>query len=112
MKVPDKWVIVRFTHPKGVTNKVLGSWYGGYLGSDSWQISSGIISVDEQPEYYDITNESGSVYRCYKDIEGMSGYTSNIYDGWQEQAESVEGVKIEIIEGKDYVKQETNLDTY
>lgn len=103
---PDKWVILRITHEGTSIYKLLAGWYGGYLGSDEWRLSSGIISVVEEQYCYDFTNESGSVYRCYKNAEGMSSYTSSIYARWK-QADSVVGIKIEIIESKNYVQQET-----
>ena len=37
---PDRWVIVEINSPEhGKIRKVLGSWYGGYLGSDSWRMN-------------------------------------------------------------------------
>ena len=41
---PDLWVILEFKEKDSeeVNRKVLASWYGGYAGSDSWKLSSGI----------------------------------------------------------------------
>jgi len=79
---PDAWVIVRFTKGAEVTDKVLGGWYGGYGGSDSWRISSGITDIVEKDEHYLITNHSGSEYRCYRGAERMSGVMSSEYNQW------------------------------
>jgi hypothetical protein len=80
---PDKWLIVKLTD----TNKneshyrVFASWYGGYLGSDSWQMNSGITKVTENIDYYFFEGTSGSVYMCRKGAYGASGYGSGILNG-------------------------------
>ena len=62
--------------------KVLGSWYGGYTDGDSWRFSSGITNILEHDKYYEIHNHSGSVYTCYKNVEGMSRYTQSIFENY------------------------------
>jgi hypothetical protein len=84
-KHPDRWVIVKLTTPQETIYKILGSWYGGYAGSDSWQISSGIVSIVENEQDYEIHNLSGSVYVCPKHAYGMSGYTFLVYSGWEKE---------------------------
>lgn len=54
------------TDVNGLHYRVLASWYGGYTTSDSWRMSSGITSILETENDYEITNESGSVYYCEK----------------------------------------------
>ena len=77
---PDKWLIVKLTD----TNKneshyrVFACWYGGYLGSDSWQMNSGITKVTEAGDYYFFEGSSGSVYNCRKGCYGANGYGSNV----------------------------------
>jgi hypothetical protein len=77
---PDRWVIVelKMHNSEERHRKVLASWYGGYLGSDSWRISSGITEIVEHADHYEIQNESGSTYLCGKHCVGMSGYTAGI----------------------------------
>ena len=84
---PVKWVIVeqRFPKEKTTLTKVLGSWYGGYLGGDSYRLSSGIEKVEEDGDLLNFTNYSGSVYRCHKDMMGMSGFTASVLTGWINQ---------------------------
>lgn len=79
--IPDVWVLVQFsgTRVSKTYQRVLAGWYGGYSGGDSWKLSSGVVDIAEHDTYYDIYNESGSVYRCYKTSERLSSYTSNIY---------------------------------
>ena len=79
---PDVWVVVEFTGTKvpETYRRVLAGWYGGYAGSDSWKMSSGITETIEHPDYWDFKNTSGSVYRCYKNSEKFSGLTMGIYN--------------------------------
>jgi hypothetical protein len=95
---PDRWVIVEINSPEhGKIRKVLGSWYGGYAGSDSWRMNSGIEEVIDQGEYYDVVGYSGSVYKCYKSAEGMSGYTSGIYANYKKKLEENNMGTMEIV---------------
>jgi hypothetical protein len=97
---PDKWQIVSLVHDGERTDKVFGSWYGGYLGSDSWKLSSGIVKVEEHDKYYDVHNVSGSIYRCYKDCEGMSMYAFGVFKRFEEQSKE-HNYTIEKIDIKD-----------
>ena len=95
---PNRWVIVEINSPEhGKIRKVLGSWYGGYLGSDSWRINSGITQVIDQGEYYDVVGYSGSVYQCYKSAEGMSAYTAGVFEGYKKELEERNMGTMEIV---------------
>ena len=78
---PDLWVIVELkdNDSNEVTRKVMASWYGGYLGSDRWKLSSGITEIVDQDTHYEIHNHSGSIYMCGKHSQGMSGYTAGVF---------------------------------
>ena len=76
---PDRWVMLKISHENNCVYKVLASWYGGYLGSDSWQLNSGVTSIKTDGDYYLFTGSSGSVYKCHRHQYGMSGYTTGIY---------------------------------
>ena len=80
---PDKWLFVKLTDTnKNVSHyRVFACWYGGYLGSDSWQMNSGITKVTETGDYYFFEGSSGSVYNCRKGCYGASGYGSGILNG-------------------------------
>jgi hypothetical protein len=85
---PDKWVIVRITskeHPP--IDKVIGSWYGNFTGGDSWRMNSGISTVVENEDSYDIIGYSGSVYYCKKGCAGMSAYTEMVMNNMATQLE-------------------------
>jgi hypothetical protein len=86
---PDRWVIIKM-EGKAVGKpfyRIMASWYGGYCGSDSWKLSSGIESISYDPvkEVYTSPQTSGSVYKLHKQSYGMSGYTSSVYHNYESQ---------------------------
>jgi len=84
---PDRWVMLKITRDGQVTYKVLGSWYGGYTGSDSWKLNSGVTAVEVDGDSLLFSGASGSVYRCHKNSYGMSSYASDIYAGFVKHVE-------------------------
>ena len=74
---PDKWMLVKITG-KDSHYRVFGSWYGGYLGADSWRMNSGITSVIEEDDHYLFIGSSGSTYACHKDTYGASSYGMSV----------------------------------
>lgn len=98
---PNKWVILKMTYPKEVIYKVLASWYGGYLGSDSWKLNSGITKIKEELEGYEVQGYSGSTYYCSKGAEGMSNYTRAVLQGWLDELTSKPDHRIKIIDIKE-----------
>ena len=84
--IPDKWVVIEMDNGEDKIQKILSTWYGGYLGSNSWRLSSGITEVEELDDSYIIKNQSGSVYICFKNRYGMSIYTSGILEGFKKHA--------------------------
>jgi hypothetical protein len=93
---PDRWVIVelKYNDSDETHRKVLAGWYGGYLGSDSWKLSSGITEIVEHDNHYEIHNHSGSVYNCGKQSQGMSGYTSGIFNSFVRDLEGHGTIRI------------------
>jgi hypothetical protein len=71
---PDCWELIKLTEASTgqVTYKVVAGWYGGFAGSNSWKISSGIKQVIEHNEYFEMPQFSGSSYRCGKGTRRMS----------------------------------------
>jgi hypothetical protein len=98
--IPDRWEIVNAKLDELNLNKVLGSWYGGFANGDSWRLSSGITDIIENDNHYEIHNESGSVYICYKKSQGMSAYTAQVYLDFKEKLKEQGGI-VEIIDIKD-----------
>lgn len=79
---PDAWCILKINTNGKIHYRVFAGWYGGYLGSDSWKLNSGIVSVHTEGDCYEFAGESGSVYRCHKDLECMTGYMVQIYSSF------------------------------
>jgi hypothetical protein len=75
---PDKWVIIKITTPTQTLYKVFASWYGGYAGSDSWKMNSGITHATLVNDSWEFSGYSGSVYSCHKDGYGTNGYTGSV----------------------------------
>jgi hypothetical protein len=83
---PDTWVIIEMT-PNGHDTfyKVLAGWYGGFTDGDSWRMNSGINKVEVDGDFYKFIGASGSVYKCHKDAERLSGMTGGIWSQLQEK---------------------------
>lgn len=82
---PDVWVIVKLAGSKVQDSpyyRVLAGWYGGFAGSDSWKMNSGITKIVDCGTHYEIFGHSGSVYLCNKSVERFSGYTRSIFQSY------------------------------
>ena len=78
---PDSWLVIKINNIYGgYYYRVFGSWYGGYGGSDSWRMNSGIVSVTEDEHCFYFKGNSGSVYKCYKGHYGASGYGTRVLE--------------------------------
>lgn len=42
----------------------------------------GITETVENDDHYLFHNESGSIYKCFKESQGMSAYTAGIFEDW------------------------------
>lgn len=93
---PDLWQIVEIT-PKDIRNppycRIMASWYGGFAGSNSWKLSSGITEVKDKDTYWEVLNYSGSVYILYKNCKGMSSLGSSILAQYKSDAEHLMTIK-------------------
>ena len=95
---PDRWEVVEIQGDGHDTlRKILGSWYGGYAGSDSWRFSSGITRVTDKETYWEVENYSGSIYTCYKESQGMSAYTAGVFNKMVEQAKEA-GASLTVVD--------------
>ena len=88
--MPDRWVLLEMTSTEtgDSVTKVFAGWYGGFANGDSWKLSSGVTETEDRDGYYEFLNHSGSVYKCSKSSQGMSGYMASIYAGWVKDAEA------------------------
>ena len=88
---PDKWVVLNFKEADGATyRKVFASWYGGFTTGDSWKLSSEIESVEETDNMFEFHCCSGSTYYCYKNAQGMSAYSTGIYNYWTTEVKDMQ----------------------
>ena len=91
---PDRWIVLEFTYGDKVTRKLFGGWYGGYTGSDSWKLNSGIVGVRiNYGTEYEFDGASGSTYYCHLNNYGMAGFQQSILAKWRTQEEAA-GIKI------------------
>jgi hypothetical protein len=102
---PDTWQVVKFQRGSEVNYKVFAGWYGGYGGSDSWKLSSGIVGVKQCKDRYEFTNHSGSLYVCYMARNKLSGYQHSVLNHWEKELSGT-GAVVEIVPVKD-IKLET-----
>jgi hypothetical protein len=94
---PDKWVVVKITAlDNPPVHKVFACWYGGYLGSDSWKLNSGITRVFEEGQCFMFEGSSGSTYTCHKAQYGTNGYGGGVLQNMIDNA-SKNGITIEIL---------------
>lgn len=94
---PDKWVVVKITGPKSPPiHKVFACWYGGWAGSDSWKLNSGITKATLEGFVYSFEGSSGSVYHCHKDIYGTNMYGDGVLQNMIKTAAKAD-VMIEIL---------------
>lgn len=87
---PDCWVVLQWSGllvPK-TYHRVLAGWNGGLIGRDHWQLSSGVVEVQDCGIYWRVVNHSGSVYNCYKTDEGFNPFTTMIFNRYHSQNNS------------------------
>jgi hypothetical protein len=95
---PDRWVMLEITGlGSEPIRKIFAGWYGGYLGSDSWKLNSGVtdICIDDSG-HYEFEGYSGSTYYCHANTHGMSGYMFSVLTSWRNMYPHVEFKEIEL----------------
>ena len=94
---PDKWVVVNiYNETSSPIYKVFACWYGGYAGSDSWKLNSGITSVSREGYVYSFEGASGSTYECHTDSYGTNFYGQGVLENMITNA-GKNGITIEIL---------------
>jgi hypothetical protein len=95
--IPDKWLMVKITSEKfPPVYKVFAVWYGGWAGSDSWKLNSGVTKATIKENVYAFEGSSGSVYQCHKDAYGSNMYGSSVLNNMIGTA-TKNGITIEIL---------------
>jgi len=69
------------------------------MGSDSWQVNSGIVRAAFADPYWEFDGSSGSVYRCHREAYGTNGYGGNVLSNLIIQAQA-QDIQIEVMDGK------------
>ena len=96
---PDKWVVVKISSDKYPSiHKVFACWYGGWAGSDSWKLNSGITTVsrDFDTYVYSFEGASGSTYDCHIDCYGTNMYGHGVLENMISNA-AKNGITIEVL---------------
>jgi len=81
---PDKFVVLEIKNGEEKYYKVLGGWFGGYLGADSWRLNSGITRAEYVDGSWYFYGSSGSVYKCHVDSYGFTSLMLGVYSGMGE----------------------------
>jgi hypothetical protein len=81
---PDKWVVIKVTSAEVQLYRVFACWYGGWAGSDSWKINSGITKVVPIENGYSFEGHSGSAYKCSKGSYGTNSYGGSVLNNFIE----------------------------
>lgn len=104
METPDKWIIIKIGDDEGLAYKVFASFYGGYLGSNSWKMNSGITKVEEDDKSFMFHGHSSSVYRCIKGAYGTNFYSQGVLSGIIDTADTA-NISLEVLsEDSDWIK--------
>lgn len=104
---PDVWVVLEFDAPQldQPLRKVFGGWYGGFAGSNSWKLNSGITAVRIDDEgHYEFDGYSGSTYYCHFNNYHLSSLMQGVLAQWQKQAEERGDTTIRILSIDEIVK--------
>jgi len=82
MYYPDGWEVVKITGTDP-HYRIFGSWRGGFADGDSWRMNSGVVSVEEDDDFYHFKGHSGSVYTCHKQSYGRLGlYNTGVLESY------------------------------
>ena len=99
--LPDTWVLVEVSDGQTRVCKVFAGWYGGYGGSDSWKLSSAIVSIQRVGDWLVFSNASGSRYKCNINNQKMSGLQQSLFIGWIDQLQKLGRTNLKIVDPTD-----------
>jgi hypothetical protein len=94
---PDRWTVLRIHATGQIIYKVFASWSGGYTGSDSWKLNSGITRATLVEDRWEFDGSSGSVYSCHKDSYGTNGYGQAVLNNLLTQAQE-QDIQIDVLD--------------
>lgn len=95
--IPDRWVVIKINTTTSVpVYKIFACWFGGWAGSNSWRLNSGITKASLQGFVYSFSGSSGSVYECHRDTYGTHMYGNSVLNNMIDKAK-LNGITIEIL---------------
>ena len=96
---PDVWVVLEFDAPELEipTRKVFAGWYGGFAGSNSWKLNSGITVTRKVEDWIEFGGYSGRTYRCHNNNYHLRGLLHGILPNWLRQADERGDNKIRVL---------------
>lgn len=95
--IPDNWVCIKISSKETKPiYKIFACWFGGYAGSNSWKLNSGITKATLEGYVYSFEGSSGSVYQCHKDSYRTHMYGSAVLQNFIDEGEE-QGITIEIL---------------
>ena len=96
---PDVWVVLEFDAPQleQPLRKVFAGWYGGFAGSDSWKLNSGITETRRDGDWFEFDGYSGSTYHCHANNYKMSSLMHGVLSRWLTQAEQRGDTSIRVL---------------
>lgn len=96
---PDVWVVLEFDAPQleKPMQKVFAGWYGGFAGSNSWKLNSGITKVSKVGDWWEFDGYSGSTYRCHANNYHMSSLMQGVLANWLKEADLRGDTSIKIL---------------
>ena len=112
---PNEWVVIKVRDFDDNLNdkfiyRVFGGWWGGYLGSDTWRLNSGILKA-EKVDYYDARHPdaviidfhgySGSIYRVNKIAYGLGGFRADTLNSFVKKMNEKNGEGTAVIMPED-----------
>ncbi len=96
MIIPDKWLMVKITmiETDEVLYKIFASWYGGFMGSNSWRMNSGVTKVTEDDKFFYFAGHSGSLYQCDKQSYGANWFCQGVLNDYIERSKHLADIQI------------------
>ena len=96
MIVPDKWIMVKITviETDEVLYKIFASWHGGFMGSNSWRMNSGVTKVTEDDKFFYFEGHSGSLYQCDKQSYGSNPFCLDVLKDYIDRSKHLADMQI------------------
>jgi len=96
MTIPEKWIMVKITmiETDEVLYKIFASWSGGFMGSNSWRMNSGVTKVTEDDKFFYFAGHSGSLYQCDKQSYGSNWFCLAVLKDYIDRSKNLADMQI------------------